>query len=179
MKRRRGTTMAVLLAAVAVFAGACSGGDDEASASFSSASSGEGDLVAYAKCMRKNGISDFPDPDSNGGLVVPAGVDPNSDAYKKADKACAEYRPDTGSAGSGGNSGWSSEDQVKYAECMRENGVPKFPDPDPNGKGSVIGQGSGVDPDSSAFKKAAEKCAKYQPQGMQNQVPNKQGGGSN
>ena len=31
--------------------------------------------VAYAKCMRTNGVPDFPDPSANGGFVVGRGID--------------------------------------------------------------------------------------------------------
>jgi len=39
---------------------------------------------------------------------------------------------------------------------MRANGVANFPDP--NGQGVI--QGSGIDPNSSAFQKAQQTCAK-------------------
>ena len=39
---------------------------------------------------------------------------------------------------------------------MRANGVPNFPDP--NGQGVI--QGSGIDPNSAAFQKATQACAK-------------------
>ena len=45
---------------------------------------------------------------------------------------------------------------LKLSECMRANGVPNFPDP--NGQGVI--QGSGIDPNSSAFQKAQQTCAK-------------------
>ena len=49
---------------------------------------------------------------------------------------------------------------VKFAQCMRENGV-DIPDPKPAGDGSgnvVLGPGSGKDP---KFKEAQKACAKY------------------
>jgi hypothetical protein len=33
--------------------------------------SGSGDAVAYAACMRRNGVPQFPDPDANGRLRFP------------------------------------------------------------------------------------------------------------
>ncbi|MEV3874437.1 hypothetical protein [Streptomyces sp. NPDC049906] len=47
--------------------------------------------VEYAKCMRKNGVPKFPDPNSEGGIDLNGdtlGVDPNGQAYKDADKVC-------------------------------------------------------------------------------------------
>jgi hypothetical protein len=62
-------------------------------------------MRAYAKCMRQHGV-DMPDPNPDGGIVVksnrgqsgtvgagPGGVNPDSPAFKSADKACAQYRP--------------------------------------------------------------------------------------
>jgi hypothetical protein len=181
---RRSGALAVLMTTVALVAGACSSSGDEKenTGSQSQAAQGQGgggDMIAYAKCMRKNGLADFPDPQSGGGLQLPAGIDPNSDKFKKADAACKDFKPSGGGAeGGGGGGGWSSEDQIKFAQCMRDNGVPKFPDPDPDSKGSVLGEGTGVDPNSEAFKKAEEKCRQYQPEGLRNGAPNRQPGGS-
>jgi hypothetical protein len=57
---------------------------------------------------------------------------------------------------------------LRFAECMRANGVPNFPDPTetaPNGtarvlvlQGMVFALGSGIDPKSPAFRQAAPKC---------------------
>lgn len=52
-------------------------------------------LLAYAECMRKNGVTNFPDP-VNGGFSVPAGssgFDVTSPAFQKADKTCAHLNP--------------------------------------------------------------------------------------
>jgi hypothetical protein len=55
-------------------------------------------LREFAKCMRENGVPDFPDPKADGGLEIKAepgsGLNPESAAWKKADKACDQYRPD-------------------------------------------------------------------------------------
>jgi hypothetical protein len=44
-----------------------------------------------AACMRRHGISTFPDPTFNGGhesLNLGAGLDPNSPAFQRAAEAC-------------------------------------------------------------------------------------------
>jgi hypothetical protein len=50
-------------------------------------------LLKYAKCMRTNGIADFPDP-VNGNLSLNLGasgdLNPNSPAFQTASKLCAE-----------------------------------------------------------------------------------------
>src|SRR5256885_9455313 len=74
-----------------------------------------------------------------------------------------------GSGGGGASTSPSSkaamrDAAVKYSQCMRENGVKNFPDPQPDG-GLLIkaGPGTGIDPQSPAFKAAQEACKKYQP----------------
>lgn len=55
---------------------------------------------------------------------------------------------------------------VRYSECMRQNGVPSFPDPDAEGRIQLqAGPGSDLNPESDSFKQAQEKCKEYAPQG--------------
>jgi hypothetical protein len=51
---------------------------------------------------------------------------------------------------------------LKYAQCMRSHGVPKFPDPKPGG-GLIIGPKVGVDPNTRQFKAAQQTCQKLVP----------------
>jgi hypothetical protein len=48
--------------------------------------------LAMARCMRAHGITNFPDPSSNGnGIAInigSAGIDPNSPQYRAAQQAC-------------------------------------------------------------------------------------------
>jgi hypothetical protein len=77
------------------------------------------------------------------------------------------------SSGSGGSTGTASsassgadkklskqEKAVKFAECMRANGVPHFPDPDPNGDSNF-----GVDVSKEVFTKAVDACKALKPPG--------------
>jgi hypothetical protein len=52
------------------------------------------------------------------------------------------------------------EKSVKFAECMRANGVPHFPDPDPNGDFNF-----GVDVTREAWLKAVDACKALKPPG--------------
>jgi hypothetical protein len=45
---------------------------------------------------------------------------------------------------------------AKFAECMRANGYPNYPDPGTNGETNF--QGTGIDPNSSAIQPATKKC---------------------
>lgn len=48
-------------------------------------------LVKLSECMRANGVSDFPDPTANGGLVLPGGPGAyvNNPTFQHASKVCA------------------------------------------------------------------------------------------
>jgi hypothetical protein len=122
--------------------------------------------------MRKNGLPDFPDPQPGKGMGD--GVDVNSEAFKNAMNACKQLMPGGGPP-AGDQGPWSSSDKLKYAQCMRENGVPSFPDPAADGGFRLA---TGTDPNSPQFKAAETACAKYQPESMRNQATKKPGGGS-
>jgi len=77
--------------------------------------------------------------------------------------------PGTAGAGSGGG---SSDDRqaklVKYAQCMRQNGVPSFPDPVNGQLRLTVTPGGTLDPTSPQFKAAQQTCKSLQPPGLQN-----------
>ena len=170
---RHGLTV---LAIGALALAACSGGggsssnsgvaslSDSSKQSSSDKSSGSGSatstaefrtqLLAYAKCMRDNGV-DFPDPqfDSNGRPQFTRRADPgqgqpgkgfgdlrNSPTFTKARTACESKRPDF--AGqfqrTPAEQAQSRKSLLKFAQCMRSKGV-DFPDPtfDANGRPAV------------------------------------------
>jgi hypothetical protein len=81
--------------------------------------------VKFAECMRNNGVSDFPDPNAKGEFVYGVSVSPA--VWKKAVDACKDLQPP------GTLSAKRSPKQqtagLKFAQCMRENGVKDFPDP--------------------------------------------------
>ena len=90
--------------------------------------------VKFAQCMRENGISEFPDPDASGDFTIDAianggSVDPSTPAFDQAISACKDLEP----AGFTGQP--RSADQqdagLRFAQCIRENGVTDFPDPGP------------------------------------------------
>ena len=57
---------------------------------------------------------------------------------------------------------------VKFAECMRANGVGAFPDPDASGALTIdaVANGSSLDTSSSAFKHAVSACKDLEPSGF-------------
>ncbi|MBT2517818.1 hypothetical protein J7E29_10265 [Streptomyces sp. ISL-90] len=48
----------------------------------------------FAKCMRENGIEDFPDPNAEGGMMLNGDdVDPESEEFQAAQEACEDLAP--------------------------------------------------------------------------------------
>lgn len=177
-KRWRGlATAGVLLTVVVVAAVGCSSGSGEkavatvtASGSAAPSATSSFQPAAFAKCMRQNGVADFPDPSANGQYDLPKDIDPTSDSFKAAEQKCQQYNGPGNQSRPTAN--WSSADQLKYAACMRQNGIPNFPDPDANGRVQLP---SGVDPNSTTVTNAEAACQKYVPK---NQPTRNSGGGS-
>jgi hypothetical protein len=118
----------------------------------------------YSKCMRENGLPDFPDPKTNDGggfsLSLPEGTDRTK--VEEAEKKCKQFMPNGGQPQKA--SPEAIEGARKMAQCMRENGFPDFPDPDENGGISIKG-GPGMDPKDPKFEEAQKKCAQFRPGG--------------
>jgi hypothetical protein len=86
--------------------------------------------VKFADCMRKNGITEFPDPNGLSDQELVEAIekaDPSSAAFKKALGACKKLQP-VGLLG-GKASPKQMSDRLKFAQCIREHGVEDFPDP--------------------------------------------------
>ncbi|MFD5553179.1 hypothetical protein ACFWIA_04975 [Streptomyces sp. NPDC127068] len=163
-RRARLFASMVGVTAVVLLAGACSTDKETPADSGSSASAkakgkggeaGEKSTLAYAKCMREKGVSNFPDPNEQGRLDIDGTkVDMKSAVAQAADKACKPLLPPMQAK----PPAEVQEASVKYAKCMRTNGVPKFPDPNSEGGIDINGDSLGVDPNSQAYKDADKKC---------------------
>jgi hypothetical protein len=108
--------------------------------------------VKFAECMRKNGVN-VPDPDPGSGRMTMKfdGSTPK-EKVDKAMQACRQYSPQ----GDGSTPDPQAEERGrKFAECMRKNGVEKFPDPKPGQRGIIMDRESGEDPD---LQSAQQKC---------------------
>jgi hypothetical protein len=92
--------------------------------------------VRFAECMRANGVSAFPDPDASGdltldGVVNGSSIDSDGAAWKQAISACKDLQP-PGFTGTKATPEQMSA-RLKFAECIRDNGVKDFPDPTKDG----------------------------------------------
>jgi hypothetical protein len=105
-----------------------------ASSSGSASSSGTGvstkatkreKAVKFAECMRAHGVPHFPDPDASGNFNF--GVDVSAAVFTNAVNACKALQP-PGTL-SGKRSTTQQSAALRFAQCVRANGVPDFPDP--------------------------------------------------
>ena len=61
-----------------------------------------------------------------------------------------------------------SSKAVRFAECMRDNGVGDFPDPDAKGELTIdaVANDAAVDTETAAFEQAIDACRDLQPSGF-------------
>ena len=92
--------------------------------------------------------------------LISAGCGANA-ATENGSTATASTSATAGNSGTGPNKKLTARDKaVKFAECMRANGVPHFPDPDPKGDSNF-----GVDVPKDVFAKAVDACKALKPPG--------------
>jgi hypothetical protein len=86
--------------------------------------------------------------------------------------ACGSTAPAGTASGGGNNNATNHEKAVKFAECMRNNGVSAFPDPPASGALTLDGvaNGSSLDPNSAAFTQAISACRDLEPAGFMGQT---------
>jgi hypothetical protein len=191
---KRWMARALALAAVvglSLLASACGGSSDlkvaqvgtsgGTNGSGSSTGSGAGDPTAYSACMRSHGVANFPDPDSKGRIKITSGVSANgqktgvdvhSPQFDRARKACDKLLPNGGRP-TAAQQAQEQQQMLKFAQCMRAHGVPKFPDPKPGGA-LALGTKAGVDPNTPEFQAAQKACQKLVPGSPITAAPAKQ-----
>jgi hypothetical protein len=156
-RRRRFVTAAVVAAAllgvVALSACGSSSSDETAPAA------DQEQAREFAQCMRDNGVPEFPDPDADGRFSE-GEHDPDDPALRAAQEKCRDLAPggeheDTGDPA-------FVEQMREFSQCIRDNGVPDFPDPDADGR--LRGRGH-EQQDDPTFRAAMETCREKLPGG--------------
>jgi hypothetical protein len=160
--RCRAGLLAAGLAAVALLAAAC-GGAPSSSGSGGSPTAGasaQSQQLAFARCMRSHRVADF--PDSGAPLQPSPGSDLslNNPTYRAARQACHSLEPRIHL--SPAQAAQNNADALKFAKCMREHGITKFPDPVPHGGSNDMVNLSGIDLNSPRFQAAQQACKRYQ-----------------
>jgi hypothetical protein len=120
------------LAAVALIGAGCSNGSAEkgstARASATAAKTkptARDKAVKFAECIRAHGVRDFPDPNAKNDFEYGVSVTPT--VWKQATTACKDLQP-PGSL-SAKRTPKQQSASLRFAQCIRENGVKDFPDP--------------------------------------------------
>jgi hypothetical protein len=120
--------------------------------------------LAYVDCMRSHGVSNFPDPTSDGqinvnfasggkdGAPMSSGIDRMSPQYISADRTCRQLLP--GGVPTIAQNQQALAEELKFAQCMRSHGVSNFPDPTDAGVVHLIG----VDRNSPQYQSAQKTC---------------------
>jgi hypothetical protein len=81
--------------------------------------------VKFAECIRAHGVSDFPDPNEKNQFEY--GVSVTVEVWTRATTACKDLQP-PGTL-SGKRTPKQQSASLRFAQCIRDNGVKDFPDP--------------------------------------------------
>jgi hypothetical protein len=177
--RSKGFTLILAVVGCALMIAACgssSPGSTGAAVGSSGAGTGSsaiGMLDKYSACMRDHGVSGFPDPSTTEtpnsfgvdgyNFDLPSTMNTQSPAYEAAGKDC-EKLIGMGTSGGGPSAAFVAKARkaaLAHAVCMREHGVPNFPDPTVTGHANGITErsgGGGSNPRSPAFQQAEKIC---------------------
>lgn len=156
------TGMAAALLAAVTLTGC--GADPADPAGQDKASIEQQQALEWAQCMRDNGI-DMEDPEvnANGGVNMTIPEDADPDKVDAATEECKKLAPN------GGEPEKIDPEKLnavrEYAQCMRDNGIPNFPDPDEDGGIALDADKLGLDPVGPEMKAAEEKCKDRLPDG--------------
>lgn len=147
------------LAVIALLSGGCSSGSGS---SVDAGTATHQQALKFSQCMRTHGVGEFPDPNPSGsltldGVVNGSSLDPDAPAWKTAIAACKDLEP----AGFTGHKRTAKQQKaaLKFAQCIRANGMKDFADPGPDDPlVNIDGGKPGV---KAAFEAASKKCGTY------------------
>jgi hypothetical protein len=131
--RRAAGLLTALLAGTALLAAACGGGS-----AGSAGSSPYAKALAYTQCMRSNGVANYPDPNSQGQILMQPnnGLDYSSPQLAHAAKACAKLAPKITISAQQRQQVLSQD--LKWVACMHAHGITNLPDPSTAGGGVSV-----------------------------------------
>jgi hypothetical protein len=119
----------------------------------------------FGDCMRANGIPNFADPNFGGGgmqIRMPDGV--TKDQADAAMAKCRQYQPNGGVPPKVDPQ--TVEQARKFAQCMRDHGLPNFPDPTADGGMAIdLGKLGVTGPDDPKLTTAQKACEHLMPVG--------------
>ena len=175
----RGAGALAVAGAASALLAACGGGASASDGSSSAKAEQAG--LKFARCMREHGIN-VPDPKPGAkGFTFSARSGPGQggpNSLQTADRACRHFLKGALKPPSQSQLNKMRDAALKWAKCMRQNGV-NVPDPTPSGGGIQIqgGKGQGPGPDNPAFQTADRQCRHLLPGGGPQSVQSSGGPG--
>jgi hypothetical protein len=156
---RRAGAPAIVLAGLAVLAAACGGGNSSSTAGETAYQK----ALAYSQCMRAHGEPGFPDPQSDGSILINGRDDHLSGGLlQSATRACQRYMPKSPPLTAAQQRQLTAE-ALRFVACMRRHGLPGFPDPEVNSHGIAMQLPGGMAPNSPAVQAAQRACGSLMP----------------
>jgi hypothetical protein len=135
------------------------------SSSTTPASSQRNRALAFSRCMRSNGIPDFPDPSSSG--VLPKSqleqIAAGNPRYPAAQTACGDLLPNGAlppeSRPTQVELREMERDALTFARCVRSHGVPSWPDYTVRDEQPIFDlHGTSIDPNSPEIVAKEVRC---------------------
>lgn len=182
LRRARVVVVITAAAGLALLVAACSssgssptaGGTTSSSSGVSTGSGGGTQatgLLQYASCMRSHGITNFPDPASNGGIPKETSqqLGVSDSQLGAAQSVCRRLVPGRSLSGQASQTVTvqQQQDYLNVAACMRSHGITNFPDPVfPSGSVEFPNLTHTVDVHSPQFTQAYHACQKLIPAGL-------------
>jgi hypothetical protein len=116
-------------------------------------------MLAFSRCMRRHGVANFPDPDGSGNLPASAKqiALSNTHQFQEARIACSALLPNGGNGPTQAQWQQILSEMVKFAGCMRQHGMPNWPDPTYDTSGRPVFNIQ-VDPNSPQFSSEIHAC---------------------
>jgi hypothetical protein len=161
--RARRAAMLAVTAGIALLTAACGGSPSSTGSGGSPNAGGSAQSqLAFARCMRSHGVTNF--PDSGGPIQASPGsdLDPSNPTYRAARQACQSLLPTVHL--NQAQAAQTLANALKFSKCMREHGITNYPDPGPH-SGPGGGWGiylRGIDLNSPQFQAAHQACRHYQ-----------------
>lgn len=165
----RRVLLACVFATVAIVLSACGSSSSSTSPDLPAPGSGTSTAASnatyrarlnLARCYRAQGIN-VPDPTPGAGHAAGGGIQQILGRYPQArvqaaQQACRQYIAKANPQANANPTGKAQFNQgfVKFAKCMRTNGVPNFPDRIQDAEGTI-------DPSSPAVQSALQACRSY------------------
>jgi hypothetical protein len=113
----------------------------------------------FSACMRKHGVTSFPDPTGQGLITIHSGmgIDPGSPAFRSARSVCNKLLPNGGQP-TPAQIAQRQKQMLAFSSCMRAHGLKDFPDPSNGGLQIQSHPGSDLSPNNPTFQKAQQAC---------------------